>query len=143
MKVQRKYFKRFPLQMKYSLLLTLVVSSLTLILIFIVGWFIQRNYDLFTSQALSLSVQMNAILDREKNILQLSLVLIFILTFIISFICSLIITNKLAGPMMAVKRHLQYYAKNEWDRPFRLRKNDEFKDLEPLMNKIRQNHLDT
>jgi hypothetical protein len=44
--------------------------------------------------------------------------------------------------MVALQRQLWLYAQGDWSRDFRLRRNDEFKELEQLLNKLRLSHMD-
>ena len=59
------------------------------------------------------------------------------------FAATFYVTRKLTGPIVALQRQLWLYSRGDWSRDFRLRHNDEFKELEPLVNQMRQNHLST
>lgn len=137
---ERKYHG-LPVQMKYAMLLTLVAGFTTLVMIFVMAWFIQRNYNLFMGDELGVSAQVIEIVRREQKLLELSLFVLFLFSITVMFTATFYVTRKLTGPVVALQRQLWLYSRGDWSRDFRLRKNDEFKELEMLLNQVRQNHL--
>ena len=138
---ERRRYYGFPVQLKYAVILTLVASFTSLVMIFVMAWFIQRNYNLFMGDELGISAQVVEVVRHEQKILELSLFLLFLFSITIMFGATFYVTRKLTGPIVALQRQLWLFSRGDWTREFRLRKNDEFKELEHLVNQMRQFHL--
>lgn len=139
---ERRY-RGLPIQLKYAVLLTLVAAFSALVMIFVMAWFIQRNYNLFMGDELGVSAQVIEIVRHEQRLLELSLFVLFLFSITVTFTATLYVTRKLTGPMIALQRQLWLYSRGDFTRDFRLRHNDEFKELEPIVNLMRQNFLST
>lgn len=135
---QRK-FRTLPVQLKYAVFLTLAGGFLSLAMIFVMAWFIQRNYNLFMGDELGVSAQVVQIVRHEQRLLEMSLFILFCISITVTFACALYVTRKLTGPVMALERHLLLFSQGDWTRDFKLRHNDEFKELEILINHLRSN----
>jgi len=134
-------FHGLPIQLKYAMFLTLVAGFTTLVMIFVMAWFIQRNYNLFMGDELGVSAQVIEVVRHEQKLLEISLFILFLFSITVMFTATFYVTRKLTGPIVALQRHLWLYSRGDWSRDFRLRRNDEFKELEPLVNQVRQSHL--
>lgn len=141
-KIERKY-RGLPVQLKYAVILTLVAGFTALVMIFVMAWFIQRNYNLFMGDELGISTQVIEIVRHEQQLLEVSLFLLFCFSITVMFSATFYVTRKLTGPIVAMQRQLWLYSRGDWSRDFRLRKNDEFKELESLINRVRHAHLDS
>lgn len=137
---RRKYYG-LPVQIKYAFTMTLVSGFCGLVMIFVMAWFIQRNYSLFMGDELGISAQVIEIVRQEQRLLEISLFFLFVFTIGITFVTAFYTTRKLTGPMVALHRHLQLFSRGDWSRELRLRHNDEFKDLEKVVNLVRENHI--
>ncbi|MBY0371282.1 hypothetical protein K2X33_11385 [bacterium] len=138
---QRRRFQGLPIQLKYAMGLTLVSAFSALVTIFVMAWFIQRNYSLFMGDELGISAQVIEIVRHEQRLLEVSLFLLFLFTISIAFAAAFFATRRLTGPIVALQRQLWLYSQGDWTREFRLRNDDEFKELEGLLSQIRQAHL--
>jgi|688.fasta_scaffold998121_2 signal transduction histidine kinase len=138
---ERKY-RGLPVQLKYAMYLTLVSAFTALVMIFVMAWFIQRNYNLFMGDELGISAQVIEVVRHEQRVLETALFVLFLFTITVTFAATFHVTRKLTGPMVALQRQLWLYAQGDWSRDFRLRRNDEFKELEQLLNKLRLSHMD-
>jgi len=138
----RRRIYTFPIQLKYAMMLTLVSGFTSLVMIFVTAWFIQRNYNLFMGGELGISSQVIEILKHEQTVLELSLFILFMVTITVTFASTFYVTRKLTGPIVALQRHLILFSRGDWSRDFRLRQNDEFRDLENIVNDVRRLHLD-
>lgn len=136
-----KRYQGLPIQLKYAMLLTLVAAFTTLVMIFVMAWFIQRNYNLFMGDELGVSSQVVSIVRHEQRLLEMSLFILFLVSITVMFTATFYVTRKLTGPLVALQRQLWLYSRGDWTRDFRLRTNDEFKELEILVNQMRDNHL--
>lgn len=135
---QRKV-RTLPIQLKYAMFLTLAGGFLSLVMIFVMAWFIQRNYNLFMGDELGVSAQVVQIVRHEQRLLEMSLFVLFCFSITVTFACALFVTRKLTGPVLALERHLLLYSQGDWTRDFKLRHNDEFKELEILVNHLKSN----
>ena len=138
--IERKYYG-MPVQIKYAMLLTLVAGFTTLVMIFVMAWFIQRNYSLFMGDELGISAQVIQIVRNEQKLLEVCLFILFLFSITVMFTATFYVTRKLTGPIVALQRQLLLYSRGDWSRDFRLRRNDEFKELEVILNQVRHNHL--
>jgi signal transduction histidine kinase len=128
-------------QLKYAVLLTIVVAATSLITIFVMSWFIQRNYNLIIGDELGISAQVIEVVRKEQRLLETSLLVMFLFSIATAFMASLYVTRKLTGPIVALQRQLWLFSRGDWSRDFRLRQTDEFKELESIVNQLRDNRL--
>ncbi len=137
---QRRY-RGLPIQLKYAMVLTLVSAFSALVMIFVMAWFIQRNYSLFMGDELGISAQVIEVVRHEQRLLEISLFVLFIFSITVTFAAAFHVTRRLTGPIVALQRQLILYAQGDWSRDFRLRRGDEFKEFEALLARLRQSHL--
>lgn len=90
---------------------------------------------------LGVSAQVIEVVRHEQKLLEISLFILFLFSITVIFTATFYVTRKLTGPVMALQRHLWLYGRGDWSRDFRLRANDEFRELEMLVHRVRQNHL--
>ncbi len=135
----RRKGRTLPVQLKYAMFLPLTAGILSLVMIFVMAWFIQRNYSLFMGDELGVSAQVIQMVRKEQQMLEMSLFLLFCASITVMFGAALYVTRKLTGPVLALERHLALYNQGDLTREFRLRKNDEFRELEFLINHLREN----
>ena len=50
----RKRIRTLPIQLKYVMYLTLTAGFTSLVMIFVMAWFVQRNYNLFMGDELEI-----------------------------------------------------------------------------------------
>lgn len=139
---RRKYYT-LPIQLKYTVVLSLAASSLFLIMVFVTAWFLERNYNIFLGDELGISSQVVHMVRNEQRILEVVLFILFLVSVTLMFATAFFVTRKLTGPIIALERHLALLVSGDWTKTFKLRKNDEFQDLEQLVNDLRTYHLET
>ncbi len=137
----RRRYRGFPIQLKYAMVLTVVSAFTALVTIFVMAWFIQRNYSLFMGDELGISAQVIEVVRHEQKLLELSLFILFLFTITAMFATAFYVTRRLTGPVIALQRQLWLYSQGDWSRDFRLRSDDEFKEFEAILNQIRQLYL--
>jgi cytochrome b subunit of formate dehydrogenase len=137
----RRQYRGLPLQLKYAMVLTLVSAFTALVMIFVMAWFIQRNYSLFMGDELGISAQVIEVVRHEQRLLEISLFFLFLFSITMTFAAAFYVTRRLTGPIVALQRQLWLYSQGDWSRDFRLRKDDEFKEFESLLHQIRQSYL--
>ena len=79
-----KRYQGLPIQLKYAMILTLVSGFTALVMIFVMAWFIQRNYNLFMGDELGVSTQVIEIVRHEQKLLEISLFILFVVNHSIS-----------------------------------------------------------
>ncbi len=144
MKVRQKHSRRLlslPVQLKYAMFLTLISGFTALVMIFVIAWFLQRNYNLFMGDELGISAQVIEVVRHEQKLLELSLLVLFLFSITVTFASTIYVTRKLTGPILALQRQLLLYAQGDWSRAFRLRQSDEFRDLETIVNQMREQQV--
>lgn len=62
---------------------------------------------------------------------------ITIVLTVLTFVISLVITHRVAGPLYAIQRHIQLSLLGQV-KPFKLRDNDEFKEIEKILNQLNE-----
>jgi signal transduction histidine kinase len=122
--------------------LTLTGGFTSLVMIFVMAWFIQRNYNLFMGDELGVSAQVVQIVRHEQRILETWLFILFLFSILTMFIATFLMIRKLTTPIAAIKRQLTLYSRGDWSHKLRLGENDEFKEIESLVNKIRNDVLE-
>jgi signal transduction histidine kinase len=122
--------------------LTLTGGFTSLVMIFVMAWFIQRNYNLFMGDELGVSAQVVQIVRHEQRILETWLFILFLFSILIMFIATFLMIRKLTTPIAAIKRQLTLYSRGDWSHKLRLGEHDEFKEIESLVNKIRNDVLE-
>jgi signal transduction histidine kinase len=140
---ERRRSQGLPVQLKYAVVLTLVASFTSLIMIFVMAWFIQRNYNLFMGDELGISAQVIEVVRHEQQLLEIALFILFLFSIAVTFVSTFYVTRKLTGPMVALQRQLWLFSRGDWSRTFRLRQNDEFRELESIVNQMREYHLNS
>ncbi|MBM4317807.1 MAG: cell wall metabolism sensor histidine kinase WalK [Deltaproteobacteria bacterium] len=139
---QPRRLRTLPIQLKYVMYLTLTAGFTSLVMIFVMAWFIQRNYNLFMGDELGISAQVIQIVRHEQRILETWLFILFIGSVLIMFLATFLTVKKLTTPIAALKRQLALYSRGDWSHKLRLGDQDEFKELEALVNKIRYDVLE-
>src|SRR4051812_7480680 len=117
---ERRYHG-LPIQLKYAMLLTLVAAFTSLVMIFVMAWFIQRNYNLFMGDELGVSAQVVEVVRHEQKLLEFSLFILFLFSITVMFSATFYVTRKITGPSVALHRQLWLYSQGDWTRDFRLR----------------------
>jgi signal transduction histidine kinase len=100
--------------------LTLTAGFTSLVMIFVMAWFIQRNYNLFMGDELGVSAQVVQIVRHEQRILETWLFILFIASVLIMFLATFLAIKKLTTPIAALKRQLSLYSKGDWSHKLRL-----------------------
>lgn len=137
-----KKLRALPIQLKYVMYLTLTGGFTSLLMIFVMAWFIQRNYNLFMGDELGVSAQVVQIIRHEQRILETWLFILFVFSILIMFLATFLMVKKLTTPIATLKRQLILYSRGDWSHKLRFGEQDEFKDLEPIVNKIRSDVLE-
>ena len=75
-------------------------------------------------------------LDQQKGDLDSLFILLVILNFILLIGIGFLVSHRIAGPIFKMKRYLKEV--NSDSPVFTLRKNDFLKDLEPVLNELRE-----
>jgi methyl-accepting chemotaxis protein len=94
----------------------------------------------FKEKALSVGIPEGHVffnfLSAQKNDLDTLFLSVAIVSFIILIIVGIIISHRIAGPIQKLKNHLE--TMNHEADDFKLRENDFFSELGPVVNKLRE-----
>ncbi len=122
--------------------LTLTGGFTSLVMIFVMAWFIQRNYNLFMGDELGISAQVVQIVRHEQRILETWLFILFLFSILAMFVAAFLMVRRLTNPIATIKRQLILYSRGDWSHKLRLGDHDEFKEFETIVNKIRSDTLE-
>jgi nitrogen fixation/metabolism regulation signal transduction histidine kinase len=101
---------------------------------------LKLNYEMLRDNAL---LQMpNAVpgLTREFRMYSLGFIGALILCIVVLFVFGLVMTQRIAGPLIALQRRLKDFADGKEGVRLRLRKDDEFHNLEAIFNMAMEAH---
>jgi methyl-accepting chemotaxis protein len=73
--------------------------------------------------------------DSSSTLLQISAIFAFIFSMLV-FICTIMLTHRVYGPAVALKRQLKKMQDNDFENKIKLRKHDELKDVAAELNKL-------
>lgn len=133
--VQRKarrfhYLIHKNFQIKYTWYL---VASALMSGLFVGGpiyYFLNQNYDIFLNMAYSLSPEIVSHLTQEKRWFTGFFIFSILALVVFHFYYGLRLTFRMAGPIMALKRHIDQVTKGHlYQNPLHIRQDDEFHDL--------------
>ena len=72
----------------------------------------------------------------DANVLYLK-ALIFLLVYnVVTILLAVVLSHRLAGPVVAIKNHIEKLIAGEFSSRIKLRKNDELKDVEAVLNRL-------
>ncbi|MBN1114078.1 MAG: HAMP domain-containing protein [Oligoflexia bacterium] len=126
-------------QIKYALLLAALGALLTLILSGHVFYFVHENFQIFIPNYSKNPDIMKLILSDQKKIALYLVALSFMLVSFLFFI-GIIVTHRMAGPIMVMRRKIIDLRNGDFSARVHLRKGDEFKELADSFNEMAE-HL--
>lgn len=116
-------------QLHYTTYLTLAVSGAALFAFGAVFYFLNQNFQIFTSLAFDIQPGLVQHLEREVTWLKMFLVVSFCLVSITTLILTLKMTQKLIRPLAQMERHLRKLSQGEWNIPDLHQPDKEFNEL--------------
>jgi nitrogen fixation/metabolism regulation signal transduction histidine kinase len=122
-------------QLKYSIFFAAIGVLICLIMAGHVFYFVHENFDIFLPNYKSNPNIMKLIMDDQKKIAIYLGALSFMLVSFMFFI-GILITHRVAGPVMVVRRKMDDLANGDFNASVHLRNNDEFKELADSFNNM-------
>lgn len=127
-------------QYRMTLRICLLASSVFLIFGSVLLFLVKINYETLIQDALIQMPDMVQALRREFRLLSLGMVTVLIVMVGVMFGLGLVLTNRIAGPLLALKRQLQNFAEGKSGVRLNLRAKDEFQNLQNVFNSAMESH---
>jgi len=124
-----------PFQFKYSLLLALVGVLIAILFSAHIFYFLNQYLQVVIPNYIDHPQIYDFIMSEKRKIIIYLIVLITLLACFLFFM-GVVITHKIAGPMMVIKRKMAEVEKGDFEAHVRLRKGDEFRDFADSFNKM-------
>jgi hypothetical protein len=139
--VHRRKFIIYP-QFQYAILAAnIILLFCTFMFIFIIT---QNNFNYLYGLGTDLRLTSDHIyfrfLDHHAGTLFRALGLSAVITMIFSTFVTIMLSHRLAGPVVRLREHLKRYAQTGEYHPLSFRKNDFFSDLPEVVNKALETH---
>jgi methyl-accepting chemotaxis protein len=126
-------------QYKLTLRVCLVASGIFVAFGGALLFLIKMNYEMLIQNALLQMPEMVSQLQREFRLVSLGVVSAFILMIGVIFTLGLVLTQRLAGPLLAFKRTLREFGEGKVSARISLRLGDEFVPLAEVFNYAMEN----
>jgi hypothetical protein len=126
---KRRWILDRSFQLHYTTYLTLTVSGASLLAFGAVFYFLNQNFDIFTSIAFDTHPGLVQHLEREVTWLKLFIVVSFALIMVTTLFLTLRMTQKLIVPLAQMEKHLRKLTQGHWDIPDLHNPNEEFNEL--------------
>ena len=124
-----------PFQIRYSLLFTLCGVLVAILFCAHIFYFLNEYLQVVIPDYADRPQVYDFIMsEKRKIILYLALLVSLLACFL--FFMGIVLTHKIAGPIMVVKRRMADIERGDFGGQIKLRKGDEFKDLADSFNKM-------
>ena len=124
-----------PFQFKYSLLLALMGVLIATLFSAHIFYFLNEYLQVVIPDYIDHPQIYDFIMGEKKKLIVYLVVLTFLLASFLFFM-GIVITHKIAGPIMVIKRKMADVERGDFGAQVRLRKGDEFKDLAESFNSM-------
>jgi len=139
-RVKRSFFLiDRPFQIKYALFLAFCGGLVAALFSAHIFYFLHEYFKVFIPGYQSSPSAIQFVLTEQRSIFIYLLVLTFLVMSLLFFI-GIIITHRIAGPVMVIRKKIEDLCGENFAARVRLRKGDEFKDLANTFNELAQ-HL--
>ena len=127
-----------PFQLKYSILLSLLGGLVAVLFAAHVFYFLNENIQVFIPN-FNESPEIAQVIFNEQRRIAIYLVVLVFLVMCVLFFMGIIMTHKIVGPALVLKRKMQDLAEGHYGARAYLRKGDELKDLAATFNDMAKN----
>jgi len=121
-------------QFRFTLRICLIAGVILLVYGGIYLFIMNSNYDMLIGHAHVQMPYRAESLRREFRLFSLGLVAMMILLIGVFFVLGLVLTQRIVGPVVALRRCLRDVADGKKNVRLRLRQGDEFRNMEQLFN---------
>ena len=135
----RNFLIRPGLQLRFTLKIAgaaLIISALNIVVFY---HYIKENYEIFIdplTKAQLIDAQTSQVLYQELSNISTTLITLSALFTLASILIGVVLTHKIAGPMVAFKRTFSQIKEGNTDARIYLRPRDEFKDVALSFNEM-------
>ncbi len=126
-----------PFQLKYAILLSLLGALVAVLFSAHVFYFLNENIQVFIPN-FNDNPEIAQIIFNEQKKIALYLGILIVLVVCVLFFMGIMITHKIVGPVLVLKRKMQELQNGNYDARVYLRKGDELKDLADTFNTMAQ-----
>jgi hypothetical protein len=112
---KRKWILDRNFQLNYTSYLTLAVAGSSLMAFGAVFYFLNQNFELFTSLAFDTHPGLVVHLEREVVWLKFFIAVCFVLIVLSTLFLTLRMTSKLIDPLVLMEKHMRKLTQGEWD----------------------------
>ena len=127
-------------QYRFTVKICLIGGSMILGYGGLLLYMIRINYDMLVQNALIQMPDIVGSLQREYRLLSMILVLVLVFVIGFLFIIGLLLTQKIAGPLMGLQKRLNEFGEGRLGVRLRLRKDDEFHNIASAFNQAMETH---
>ena len=124
-----------PFQVKYSLLFTLAGVLIAILFCAHIFYFLNEYLQIVIPDYLDRPQVYSFIMSEKRKIALYLIVLVSFLSCFLFFM-GIVLTHKIAGPIMVIKRRMADIERGDFGAQIKLRRGDEFKDLADSFNKM-------
>ena len=136
-KVRSIFIINRPFQLKYALLLTLSSGFIAVLFSIHIVYFCNQYFKIFLPNLnLNDNPALRSFIYGEQLRISIYLIVLILLLMVFMFFMGVVITHKIAGPMLVLKRKMMDIASGDFSARIRLRRNDEFKDMQDSFNEM-------
>jgi len=121
-------------QYRFALRVCLLAGAVFLVLGGTLLFFIKMNYDMLREDALIQMPDMVEPLAREFRLVTIGTITSLLLMTGLLFALGLFLSQRIAGPLMALRRRLRDFGDGKTGVRLRLRSDDDFRNLEEVFN---------
>ena len=140
-RVKRSFFLiDKPFQVKYALFLTLCGGLIAVLFGAHIFYFLHEYFKVFMPDYQNNPSAIQFVLTEQRSILIYLLILTFLVMSLLFFM-GIIITHRIAGPVMVIRKKMEDLCGENFSVRVRLRKGDEFRTLADTFNEL-AGHLD-
>ncbi len=140
-RVKRSFFLiDRPFQIKYALFLSLVGGLIAALFGSHIFYFLHEYFKVFMPDYQNNPSAIQFVLTEQKSIL-IYLAVLTLLVMSLLFFIGIIVTHRMAGPVMVIRKKMEDLCGDNFSARVRLRKGDEFVTLARTFNEL-AGHLD-
>jgi nitrogen fixation/metabolism regulation signal transduction histidine kinase len=122
-----------PFQLKYAILLSLLGGLVAVLFASHIFYFLNDNIQVFIPN-FNENPEISQIIFAEQRKIAIYIAALILLVVSVLFFMGIMITHKIVGPAMVLKKKMQDIADGNYEARIVLRKGDEFKDLADTFN---------
>jgi methyl-accepting chemotaxis protein len=137
---KNRLFVEKDFQYRFTLRICLLAGLIFAVFSGFVLFFVRLSYEMLIQGALLQMPDMVAKLKWEFRAMSTGIIVSFLLFMTVLFTAGILLTRRIAGPLLSIKKRLQDFALGHEGVRVRLRSGDEFHNLEDVFNFAMEAH---